>query len=83
MKSITPIISVILLVLLTIGASAAAYFFITSTTTDLESSVNVDNNAITDKSKINLVSISGSKAIIMNSGTDSVTDLRFLLTVNC
>jgi flagellin-like protein len=75
MKSITPVISIILLVALTITASGAAYFFIMSTTSDLKSGVDINNNPITDSSRLNLVSITGSKAIVRNDGTSPVTEV--------
>jgi flagellin-like protein len=75
MKSITPVISIILLVALTITASGAAYFFIMSTTTDLQSGVNINNNPMADSSRLNLVSITGSKAIVRNDGTSPVTEV--------
>jgi flagellin-like protein len=75
MKSITPVISIILLVALTITASGAAYFFITSTTTDLQSGVDINNNPMADSSRLNLVSITGSKAIVRNDGSAPVTEV--------
>jgi flagellin-like protein len=75
MKSITPVISIILLVMLTIVASGAAYFFITSSTTDLQSQGNVDTYPGNDNSRLNIVSITGNKFIVRNDGTSSVIEL--------
>jgi hypothetical protein len=74
-KSITPVISVILLILITILASASAYFFIINTTSDLESNADVNNNPITDSSRLSLVSITGTKSIIRNDGISPVTEV--------
>lgn len=75
MKSITPVISVILLIMLTIAVSAAAYFFVNSTTNDLQSQSNLDNYPGSDNSILNLVSITGSKAIVRNDGSILVTEV--------
>jgi len=75
MKSITPVISVILLVMMTIAASAAAFFFINSNVIELESQGSADSFPGMDNSRINLVSVTGSKAIVRNDGTNPVTDL--------
>jgi len=75
MKSITPIISVILLVLLTIVASVSAFFFINSSVLDLESQGSADTFPGSDNSRLNLVSITGSKAIVRNDGTSPVTEI--------
>ncbi|MFA5744419.1 MAG: VCBS repeat-containing protein, partial [Candidatus Nanoarchaeia archaeon] len=74
-KSITPVISVILLVLITIVASVSAFFFINSNVLGLESGVDINNNPITDNSRLNLVSITGSKAIVRNDGSSSVNEV--------
>ncbi|MFA5303751.1 MAG: archaellin/type IV pilin N-terminal domain-containing protein [Candidatus Nanoarchaeia archaeon] len=75
MKSITPVISVILLVLLTIVASVSAFFFINSNVLNLESQGNLDNYPGSDNSRLNLVSITGSKAIVRNDGSSPVTEV--------
>ena len=75
MKSITPVISVILLILLTIVASASAYFFINSNIVDLESQGNLENAPFTDSSFLRIVSATGSKAIVLNSGNSAITDM--------
>ncbi|MFA5303197.1 MAG: VCBS repeat-containing protein [Candidatus Nanoarchaeia archaeon] len=75
MKSITPVISVILLILLTIVASVSAYFFINSNVINLESQGNLDNYPGADNSRLNLVSITGTKAIIRNDGSSPVTEV--------
>ena len=75
MKSITPVISVILLILLTIIASVSAYFFINSSVSNLESSGSADTYPGSDNSRINLVSITGTKALVRNDGTSPVTEL--------
>jgi hypothetical protein len=75
MKSITPVISIILLVLITIIASVSAFFFINSNVSDLEAQGNLDTNPVMDNSRLNLVSITGSKAIVRNDGTSPVTEV--------
>ncbi|MFA5302970.1 MAG: archaellin/type IV pilin N-terminal domain-containing protein [Candidatus Nanoarchaeia archaeon] len=75
MKSITPIVSVILLVLITIVASVSAFYFINSNVLSLESKSNLDNYPGADNSRLNLVSITGSKAIIRNDGTNPVNEV--------
>jgi flagellin-like protein len=75
MKSITPVISVILMVLITIVASVSAFFFINSNVSDLQSQGNLDTNPVMDNSRLNLVSITGSKAIVRNDGTSPVTEV--------
>ncbi|MDD4353886.1 MAG: hypothetical protein PHN56_05515, partial [Candidatus Nanoarchaeia archaeon] len=75
MKSITPVISVILLIMLTIAVSAAAFFFINSQVTDLEAQGNLESFPGADNSRLNLVSITGSKAIVRNDGTTPVTEV--------
>lgn len=74
-KTITPVISVILLILITIVASGSAYFFITSTMTDLQGGVDPSATPFADNSKLNLVSVTGSKAIIRNDGNSPVNDI--------
>ncbi|MFA5333811.1 MAG: hypothetical protein WC376_04935 [Candidatus Nanoarchaeia archaeon] len=75
MKTITPVISVILLVLITVVASVSAFFFINSNVLDLESQGSLDNYPGADNSRLNLVSITGSKAIIRNDGSSPVTEV--------
>jgi flagellin-like protein len=75
MKSITPVISIILLVALTITASGAAFFFINSNVVDLQSQGNIDTYPGSDNSRLNLVSITGTKAIVRNDGTSPVTEV--------
>jgi len=75
MKSITPVISVILLILLTIVASASAYFFINSSVSDLETQGGADTFPGSDGSRLNLVSVTGSRAIVRNDGTSPVTEI--------
>ncbi|MDD4353247.1 MAG: VCBS repeat-containing protein [Candidatus Nanoarchaeia archaeon] len=75
MKSITPVISVILLIMLTIATSAAAFFFINSSVTDLEAQGNLESFPGADNSRLNLVSITGTKAIVRNDGTTPVTEV--------
>ena len=75
MKSITPVISVILLVMLTIVASASAYFFINSNVLDLQSQGSADTFPGSDSSRLNLVSITGSRALVRNDGSAPVTDM--------
>jgi alpha-tubulin suppressor-like RCC1 family protein len=73
MKSITPVVSVILMVLITIVASVSAFFFINSNVSDLQSQGNLDTYPGSDNSRLNLVSITGSKAIVRNDGSSPVT----------
>jgi flagellin-like protein len=73
MKSITPVVSVILLVLITVVASMSAFFFINSSVSDLQSQGSLDTNPVMDNSRLNLVSITGSKAIVRNDGSSPVT----------
>jgi flagellin-like protein len=75
MKSITPVVSVILMVLITIVASVSAFFFINSSVSDLQAQGNVDTYPGADNSRLNLVSITGSKAIVRNDGTSPVTEV--------
>ncbi|MFA5303794.1 MAG: archaellin/type IV pilin N-terminal domain-containing protein [Candidatus Nanoarchaeia archaeon] len=75
MKSITPVVSLLLLVLITIVASVSAYFFINSNVLSLESQGNLDTYPGNDNSRLNLVSIMGSKAIVRNDGSSPVTEI--------
>ena len=75
MKSITPVVSVILLIMLSIGVSVAAYFFINQTTGRIQSSDQLDSFPGLDNSQLTLVSIRGSSAIVRNAGTSPVTEL--------
>jgi flagellin-like protein len=72
MKSITPVISVILLILMTIIASASAYFFISSAVFDLESQGNLETFPGNDNSRLNLVSITGTTVAVRNDGSSPV-----------
>lgn len=80
MKSITPVVSVILLVMLTIAVSAASYFFISSNVNDLQNQGSVETFPGADNSRMNIVSITGSKVIVRNDGTSAVTE--FIMFVN-
>jgi flagellin-like protein len=79
MKSITPVVSVILLVMLTIVASVGAYFFITSSVNDLQSSGAIEESPYLDNSRLSLVSITGSQALVRNDGTSPVTEIVVLI----
>ena len=50
MKSMTPVVSVILLILITIVASVSAFFFINSSVSDLQAQGNLDSFPGNDKS---------------------------------
>ncbi len=78
-KSITPVVSVILLIMLTIVASVGAYFFINSEVTSLESSGAIENSPYTDNSRLNMVSITGSQALVRNDGSSPVTEIVVLI----
>ena len=75
MKSITPVISIILLILITIIASSSAFFFVNSNVLDLESQGSADTFPGMDNSRLNLVSVTGSKVILRNDGTSPVTEI--------
>jgi flagellin-like protein len=79
MKSITPVVSVILMVLITIVASVSAFFFINSSVSDLEAQGNLDTYPGMDNARLNLVSVTGSKVIVRNDGTNPVTDIVILI----
>jgi flagellin-like protein len=68
-KAITPVVSVILLIMLTIVASTGAYFFITSEVNTLQNSGAIEESPYLDNSRLNLVSITGSQALVRNDGT--------------
>ncbi len=82
MKSITPVISVILLIMLTIVASIGAYAFINSSVNELESSGAIEESPYTDNSRLNLVSITGSQALVRNDGSSPVTEMVILINGN-
>jgi hypothetical protein len=63
------------MVLITIVASVSAFFFINSNVLDLESQGNLDNYPGADNSRLNLVSITGSKAIVRNDGSSPVNEV--------
>ncbi len=78
-KAITPVVSVILLIMLTIVASAGAYFFITSEVNNLQSSGAIEGSPYLDNSRLNLVSITGSQALVRNDGNSPVTEMVVLI----
>jgi len=75
MKAITPIVSVVLIILLTIFAGATAFFFISSAQEKLSSNIDVKNSEFFDDSNIALISITGSKVVLINSGSSKITEL--------
>ncbi len=79
MKSITPVVSVILLIMLTIVASTGAYFFINSEVGELQDSGAIEGSPYADNSRLNLVSITGSQALVRNDGTSPVTEMIVLI----
>jgi hypothetical protein len=78
-KTITPVVSVILLIMLTIVASAGAYFFITSEVNNLQSSGAIESSPYLDNSRLNLVSITGSQALVRTEGSSPVTEVVVLI----
>ncbi len=78
-KTITPVVSVILLIMLTIVASVGAYFFITSEVGELQNSGAIEESPYLDNSRLNLVSITGSQALVRNDGTSPVTEIVVLI----
>jgi flagellin-like protein len=76
-KAITPIISVILLIMLTIAASVSAYFFISSSVADIEGGA--DLSTFEDNSLLRIVSLNGSRVIVRNEGTTPVNEVVFTL----
>jgi len=75
MKSITPVISTILLILITIAASASAYFFINSNVLELESQGNLESYPGMDNSRLIISSITGTRVLVINEGTSPVTEV--------
>ncbi len=78
-KAITPVVSVILLIMLTIVASVGAYFFINSEIGELQDSGAIENSPYLDNSRLNLVSITGSQALVRNDGQSPVTEMIILI----
>ncbi|MDD5054008.1 MAG: hypothetical protein PHG04_01350, partial [Candidatus Nanoarchaeia archaeon] len=75
MKSITPVISVIILIMLTIAAAGAAYFFIFLSMEELQSQSGAETHPGMDGTRLSLVSVTGSKAIIRNDGLNSISEV--------
>jgi hypothetical protein len=78
-KAITPVISIILIVLLTIVAGAGAYLFFSATANDLGSWVSGEQ--VISNAKLNLISVTGSKAIVINEGLSPVNEIILSLMV--
>jgi flagellin-like protein len=79
MKAITPVVSVILLIMLTIVASVGAYFFINTEVGELQDSGAIESSPYLDNSRLNLVSITGSQALVRNDGSSPVTEMVVLI----
>ncbi|MBN1923731.1 MAG: hypothetical protein JW791_03135 [Nanoarchaeota archaeon] len=80
-KAISPVISVILLIVMTIGAAALAFFWITSVQSNIQETVggNVEGSAGRDCSRLNLISIRGDGAIVQNVGCDTISSVNFFI----
>ncbi len=78
-KTITPVVSVILLIMLTIVASIGAYAFINSEVNNLQDSGAIENSPYADNSRLNLVSITGNQALVRNDGSSPVTEMVILI----
>ncbi len=76
-KLVSPVVSVVLLVILTVSIGVGAYFFFEEILFELQGSV--DGDQIFDNSNIRLLSVTGSKMIIMNDGLSPINDILILI----
>ncbi|MDD5499563.1 MAG: PQQ-binding-like beta-propeller repeat protein [Candidatus Nanoarchaeia archaeon] len=74
MKSLTPVVSIIILILLTVASAGAAYFFVFSSVNELQSG-GIQTPAGITGSRLQIVSVTGVKSIIRNDGTSSVNEV--------
>ena len=89
-KAITPIISIILLLLMTVVASAGVYFWMNSVQTDLQSSVegNIVDSFNDKNTQFTIVSTSCNstadtiKVILMNTGSVDIPSGSLILSVS-
>ncbi|MBN1923730.1 MAG: VCBS repeat-containing protein [Nanoarchaeota archaeon] len=80
-KTISPVISVILLIVMTIGAAGLAFFWINNVQTNIQETVgsNVEGSAGGDCTRLNLISIKGDSAVVQNVGCDTIDSVNMLI----
>lgn len=80
-KAITPIVSVILLVLMTVGASALAFFWVSNVQTSVQESAGtaIDEAPGASCSRLNIISAKGDELVVSNVGCDTIESVNVLI----
>jgi hypothetical protein len=78
---ITPVISIVLLVLITVGASVLAFVWVTNTQGSLEESVSagVSEAPGSETSRLQIISMRGNGITIQNVGSNSINNVSILI----
>ncbi|MDD2678950.1 MAG: hypothetical protein PHS81_03660 [Candidatus Nanoarchaeia archaeon] len=78
-KSISPIVSMTLLLILTIVSAVSAFFFITAIMEDSQSGFDTSLNPLSDHSNIKIVSALGDSVILLNEGSGPAYELLIFI----
>ena len=80
-KAVTPIISVILLVLITVGASVVAFSWISSVSGRVEESAggSITQGPAGSSTRLQLISVRGDGVTVQNLGDDSVSEVLLII----
>ncbi len=80
-KAITPVVSIILLIVMTVSAALMAYFWISNIQTDLQNTVgsSVSGSSMSDCSRIQIISARGDRITLQNMGCDTISNVTLLI----
>ncbi|VVB75375.1 Uncharacterised protein [Candidatus Tiddalikarchaeum anstoanum] len=79
-KTITPIIATVLLILMTVVSVAASFIWVTEVSTNLEENAGSQvSSGAQGCSRVSLISMQGSQAVVQNTGCDTITNVTLLI----
>lgn len=80
-KTITPVIAVVLLTLMTVGASVLAFFWVTSVQSSAQEQVgsSIEGAPGTGKTRLNIISMRGDGVTVQNVGLNNVESITLII----
>ncbi|MBN1923729.1 MAG: hypothetical protein JW791_03125 [Nanoarchaeota archaeon] len=80
-NAITPVVSIILLLVMTVAASAAAFLWMNSVQSSIQESAgaSIESSTVSSCSRLNLISMRGDEVVVQNVGCDNITSVNLLI----
>lgn len=80
-RAVTPIIAIVLLVLMTVGASGLAFVWINGVSSSIQETTgaSITNNPGSDCNRLNIISMRGTGVVVQNVGCEEVDSVNVLI----